>query len=83
VTAESSVGTIVVACLAVVVIFAVMVGAAMTWAKHGMLPTEPRRLRPMPGWMRRANERGNRQFGWGDGVDDEDAPDQKQRLPRA
>jgi hypothetical protein len=73
----------VLACIAVVVIFAAMAGAAVTWAKHGMLPTEPRRLRPMPSWMRRASERGNRQFGWGDGVDDVNGPDQKSSPPSA
>jgi hypothetical protein len=64
----STAGTIVVAFAAVVVIFVVMVVAAVTWAKHGMLPTKGFAAGPLariPA-VRRRLERGNRQFGWGD-----------------
>lgn len=66
--ATSNAGAIAGGCLAVVTIFVVMVIAAVTWSKHGMLPTRG----PFAGlgaqisFVRRRLERMNRQFGWGD-----------------
>ena len=72
---------IVAAFVVVILIFAFMVFAALTWAKHGMSPTQPSWFWVMPDRMRRASERSNRQFGWGDGVDDDDVDSANQKPP--